>query len=155
MKKKIGLIFLFLTLNFGALGLGSFLMGGSPVANEWYLNLAKAPWTPPGYVFGLAWTSIMICFSFYMAHLMTKSNWRTFLRIYAIQWFLNVLWNPVFFQFHLIVAALFVITCLFMVVIWLGFESRKNESPYWNILLMPYAVWLIIAISLNAYPVFY
>jgi len=42
-----------------------------------------------------------------------------------------------------------------MVVIWLGFESRKNESPYWNILLIPYAVWLIIAISLNAYPVFY
>jgi tryptophan-rich sensory protein len=90
-----------------------------------------------------------------MAHLMTTANWRTFLRIYAIQWFLNIFWNPIFFQFHLIVAALFVITCLFMVVIWLGFESRKYESAYWNILLMPYAVWLIIAISLNAYPVFY
>lgn len=155
MKKKLGFVFLFLLLNFGALGLGSILMGGSPASNEWYQNLPKAPWTPPGYVFGIAWTTIMICFSVYMAQLMSTSQRRVFIRIYIIQWFLNVMWNPIFFQFHLIVAALFVITCLFIVVFWLGLESRKNVSPYWNLLIFPYVIWLSIAISLNAYPVFY
>ena len=36
---------------------------------EWYLNLNKAHWTPPGWVFGAAWTTIMICFSIYLSYL--------------------------------------------------------------------------------------
>jgi len=154
MKKKLGFLLLFLLLNFGALGLGSFLMGGNPAENEWYQNLPRAPWTPPGYVFGLAWSSIMICFSILMAHLVTTSAWQLYIRIYAIQWLLNVLWNPLFFQLHMIVASLFVITCLLMVLVWLGFALSKRESSLWNLLLLPYVLWLIVAISLNAYPVF-
>jgi len=154
MTKMVGLVFLFLLSNFGALGLGSLLMGGSPATNEWYEALPKAPWTPPGYVFGLMWTSIMVCFSFYMARLMTTAGWRLFLRIYVIQWFLNVLWNPIFFQFHLIAGALIVITCLLIVIIWLGLASQKSAPSYWSLLLLPYAFWLTVAISLNAYPVF-
>ena len=36
---------------------------------DWYINLNQAPWSPPGWVFGAAWTTIMICFSIYMAYL--------------------------------------------------------------------------------------
>ena len=52
---------LFLLLNFGALAIGSYFMNNGPQSN-WYLTLNKAPWTPPGWVFGVAWTTIMICF---------------------------------------------------------------------------------------------
>lgn len=42
-------------------------MGGSPADNDWYTSLNKAPWTPPGWVFGFAWTTIMILYSIYLS----------------------------------------------------------------------------------------
>ena len=41
----------FLFLNFGALALGG-LFAGSGAGSNWYAELNKAPWTPPGWVFG-------------------------------------------------------------------------------------------------------
>ena len=52
---------IFLIINFAALGLGSWIMGAG-AQSEWYSSLNQAPWTPPGWVFGAAWTIIMICF---------------------------------------------------------------------------------------------
>jgi tryptophan-rich sensory protein len=66
MGKNTKNLILFLVLNFAALGIGSFLMGSSPVENSWYQSLNLAPWTPPGWVFGAAWTTIMTLFSIYM-----------------------------------------------------------------------------------------
>ena len=30
--------------------------------NDWYKNLKKAPWSPPGYVFGIVWPILYILF---------------------------------------------------------------------------------------------
>ncbi|MDH3796458.1 MAG: tryptophan-rich sensory protein, partial [Flavobacteriaceae bacterium] len=59
-------LIVFLVLNFGALALGS-LFTNMGISSDWYSELSKAPWTPPGWVFGAAWTTIMLCFSVYMA----------------------------------------------------------------------------------------
>ena len=71
----------FLLLNFAALAIGG-LFTGSGVSSEWYQNLNKAPWTPPGWVFGTVWTLIMILFAIYMAMLIKteKKNNHTTLR---------------------------------------------------------------------------
>ncbi|MEM6378823.1 MAG: TspO/MBR family protein, partial [Bacteroidota bacterium] len=53
-------VIIFLILNFVALGIGGFFTGPG-TSSEWYNNLNQAPWTPPGWVFGAAWTTIMIC----------------------------------------------------------------------------------------------
>ncbi|MFV0269286.1 MAG: TspO/MBR family protein, partial [Draconibacterium sp.] len=96
-----GIALLFLIVNLSALGLGSYLMNNGP-ASQWYLQLDKAPWTPPGWMFGLAWTSIMICFSVFMAFLWKQeSNKTTLLLLFVLQLVLNVGWSPVFFRFHL------------------------------------------------------
>jgi tryptophan-rich sensory protein len=58
-------LIIFFCLNFAALGIGGLLIG-DPATDEFYLNVNKAPWTPPGWVFGAAWTTIMICFSIFM-----------------------------------------------------------------------------------------
>ena len=65
-KKMLLRNIIFLVLNFSALYLGVILAneGGS---SNWYSNLTRAPWEPDGWVFGAAWTSIMICFSIYMS----------------------------------------------------------------------------------------
>jgi benzodiazapine receptor len=57
---------IFLVINFAALTLGG-LATSSAVNGEWYLSINKAPWTPPGWAFGAAWTTIMVCFSIFMA----------------------------------------------------------------------------------------
>ena len=64
--RKTAVFVLFLVLNFGALAIGGILMGASPIENNWYQGLNQAPWTPPGFVFGIAWTIIMFCFSIYL-----------------------------------------------------------------------------------------
>ena len=50
---KLKYLIIFLIINFGALGLGVLLMQNGP-ETDWYLQLNKAPWTPPGWVFGAA-----------------------------------------------------------------------------------------------------
>ena len=55
---------IFLLINFAGLFIGG-LFTGEGVPSDWYQNLNKAPWTPPGWVFGFAWTTIMICFSLF------------------------------------------------------------------------------------------
>lgn len=143
-------ILVFLILNFGALGLGGFLMGGE-VTGEWYQNIDKAPWTPPGWVFGAAWTSIMLLFSFYMAVAWGQIENRNFLiGLFAFQWILNVAWNPVFFKFHQVAFGLLLIIALTILVgYFLGgfWPQMKGKS----LLVLPYFVWLLIATSLNAY----
>ncbi len=59
-------LIIFLFINFGALAIGS-IFTGKGVPSDWYASLNKAPWTPPGWVFGAAWFSIMLCFTIYMA----------------------------------------------------------------------------------------
>lgn len=143
-------LLIFALLNFAALGIGGFLMGGE-VTGTWYAELNKAPWTPPGWVFGAAWTTIMICFSIYMAQAWQSVENKNFLMaLFAFQWLLNVAWNPVFFKFHQVEFGLLLITALTILVGYflIGlFPQMKAKS----LLVLPYFVWLLIATSLNAY----
>ena len=149
MKVAIRLI-AFLVLNFLALGFGGLLMGNGP-SSEWYLQLNKAPWTPPGWVFGVAWTTVMLCFTAYMAlgwcELSDKKRWIT---LYTIQWVLNVSWNPLFFRYHQVGAALVVIILLTILIAWFifGYYSRLRVK---SVFILPYFLWLMVATSLNAY----
>lgn len=143
-------VIVFLVLNFGALALGSYFTGKG-VPSEWYLSLNKAPWSPPGWVFGAAWTTIMICFSFYMAYLWPQVDNKAFLvGLYMVQLVLNISWNPAFFYYQNILAGLLIIVGLtvivgyFLIYFW---PSLKLKS----VLIFPYFIWLLIATSLNLY----
>jgi tryptophan-rich sensory protein len=140
-------ILLFLILNFSALGFGSWLMDNGP-QSEWYSNLNQAPWTPPGWVFGVAWTTIMICFSIFMAYLYTKSPTKEVVLLFSLQFVLNVIWNFIFFNQHQIGLGLIVILLLTILIFYFFFRFSAIQSRY---LLLPYMIWLCVATSLNAY----
>ena len=143
-------IILFLVLNFGALAIGS-LFTSAGVSSDWNSNLNKAPWTPPGWVFGAAWTSIMICYAVYMAKLSSlKEIQKQVIALYSLQWLLNALWNPSFFYFREVEIGLFIILSLTLVVAVFFFKYLKALKLY-TLLLLPYLLWLIIASFLNAY----
>ena len=143
-------LIIFFVLNFGALALGGFFTGKG-VPSDWYEGLAKAPWTPPGWVFGAAWTVIMIFFSIYMANLWPSiKNKNLLVGLFAVQWILNVGWNPTFFYYHNVLAGLFVIAALTILVgcfLFIFWPEMKLKS----ILILPYFIWLLIATSLNAF----
>jgi benzodiazapine receptor len=141
---------LFFVLNFGALALGSLLMGSSPLENQWYVELKKAPWTPPGWVFGAAWTTIMLLFTIYLTiQEKRKLNNRWFIALFTLQFLTNVLWNPLFFYFHWTFLGMIVIFLLYISLLLMLFYFKPNGWK--SILLLPYLVWLTIAFSLNAY----
>ncbi len=145
---------IFLVLNFGALAIGGLLMGDGP-KSDWYEKLSKAPWTPPGWLFGVAWPTIMLCFSLYLAFLWPKVYNKTLLvGLYALQWFLNVSFNPAFFNYHLLLGGLIIIIALtFLIgfILWFYWSALKAKS----LLLLPYFLWLLVAISLNGYVFLY
>jgi len=144
---------LFLILNFAALAIGSYFTRAG-VQSDWYAGIAKAPWTPPGWVFGAAWTTIMICFSVYMAYLWPSiENRNLLIGLFLVQWILNVLWNPTFFYYHNILAGLFIIVALTLIVGFFLF-FYWTELKYKSVLLIPYFIWIIIAVSLNGYSYF-
>lgn len=150
MSKKVKYILLFIVLNFGALAIGSYFMNSGPLT-DWYLALNKAPWTPPGWVFGVAWFSIMICYSIFMANLILKCNNKLLVWfLFSIQFILNVSWNYIFFNKHLIFEGFIVISNLTLVVGYFlfGFKNRVNKSVLW---VAPYFIWLLLASSLNLY----
>lgn len=146
-------LIIFLTINFGALAIGG-LFTGKGVPSDWYLNLNKAPWTPPGWMFGVAWTTIMICFSIYMTYVWQEvTNRKILITLFIIQWILNVSWNPTFFYYHNVLFGLIIITGLTLVVGFI-FLQYWPEMKYKSALILPYFIWLLIATSLNGYILF-
>lgn len=148
------LFFVFLILNFAALWVGQFFTGGG-VVSDWYDKMNIAPWTPPGWVFGVAWTSIMVTYAAWLMAVWKKlDNPLLFISIYTLQWVLNVSWNPFFFYWHETAWALLILTLLLLVV-WFSLIRFRKEIGLQTIWILPYAIWLIIAFSLNAYIVLY
>ena len=95
--KQLKLTLLFIVINFSGLAIGSWLMNNGPLSN-WYTNLNQAPWTPPGFVFGIAWTLIMICFSIYLGKLFTEDNTSKNRTIFLISTVFLMFFQNGFFQ---------------------------------------------------------
>lgn len=148
--KKFQYLILFLVINFSGLALGVLLMDNGPTS-DWYISLNKAPWTPPGWLFGIAWSTIMVCFSWYLVELFILRASKYLWMIYIFQVILNVGWNYLFFNQHLTTIGFGVIIILTLVILYFFFTFRRDRLKYAKYLLLPYIIWMCIATSLNAY----
>jgi tryptophan-rich sensory protein len=153
-NNKIVRFLIFTCINILALGIGVLLMENGP-QSAWYVNLNKAPWTPEGWVFAVAWNSIMVAFAVYMTALSFKFPFghKPLVKLYALQWVLNVSWNFLFFNQHFTVIALLSITALWLLIGYFTFKYLKLVKFY-TLFILPYLIWMTIATSLNAYIVF-
>lgn len=149
MIRFIKVLVFFLIINFSALAIGSWLMDNGP-QSVWYLELNKAPWTPAGWVFGIAWTTIMICFSFYMTSLYLSNNTQKLKVLFTLQVLLNISWNYVFFNMQMIGLGLLIILLLTVLIGYLLIIYRKKLRLI-NLFILPYLIWLLLASSLNLY----
>jgi translocator protein len=124
-----------------------------PEIPTWYSGLAKPSWTPPPFVFPIAWTTlyVMMAVAFWRLwdRVLPSEARRRTLMFFAIQLVLNALWSPVFFGWHGIRTGL-VIIILMAVFIAATIVSTVKIDRLSAALLVPYLCWVLYASTINA-----
>lgn len=117
----------------------------------WYEMLQKPSWTPPNWVFPIAWPILYI--------LMGTSAWLIWkmesvsLSDYEFKWFflqlgLNAIWSWLFFGKQYIATGLAEIFLLWIAIAFtLLLFWKKNRTA--GLLLIPYLLWISYASALN------
>lgn len=115
---------------------------------EWYDALNKPSWTPPRWVFPVAWTTLYILMSLAGMRVAQQVGSGQALAFWSVQIALNTLWTPVYFGLHRIRAAMGV-----MVFLWLAVAATTwsffGVDFISGLLFVPYLVWVSIAAALN------
>jgi benzodiazapine receptor len=123
-----------------------------PEIPTWYQTLHKPSFTPPSWLFPIAWTLIYIMIAI-AAYLVWKRRNRTpvytFTKaIYFVQLLLNFSWSIVFFGMHQILGALVIILLLWVFIIFNMYSFGKfSKAAAW--LFLPYLLWVSFASVLN------
>jgi tryptophan-rich sensory protein len=142
LKNVIGLAVCF-AVAFAAAAVGSI---ASIRAAEFYQELSRPAWAPPGEVFGPVWTFLYCCMAFASWLVWRAERRRTFtaLTVYLIQLVLNALWSWLFFAWRqgrwafVEVLVLWTFILLTIVLFW---RIRKMAA----LLLAPYLLWVSFA----------
>lgn len=141
------------------LGLGT-LSGLSTMSEiqNWYTTLEKPFFTPPNWLFGPAWTLLYLLMggSFGLIwQVAAKGRYPIIVKfakrglvIFGIHFVLNLLWTPVFFGFHQVGLALFIILLIlaFIIILIRHFFRLDRVASF---LLIPYLIWVSYATMLN------
>ncbi|MBB4312834.1 TspO/MBR family protein [Roseospira marina] len=119
--------------------------------DDWYAALRKPWWTPPNWLFPLAWAilyALMSASAFLVWSFAQPGEGTVPLVVYAVQLGLNALWSPVFFGMRRMGLAYLVVVSLWIAV--LATAVLFFPINYWaGLLLMPYLVWVTVASFLN------
>jgi tryptophan-rich sensory protein len=119
----------------------------------WYPTLQKPWFTPPGWVFGPAWTVLYVLMGV-AAFLVWRAGWerravRVALGCFLAQLVLNGLWSPAFFGLRSPLAGWVVLVLLVPAILATVLEFRRvSTAAAW--LLIPYLLWTGFATVLNA-----
>ena len=139
------LIFGFVTFSASFIGSIATITSKEP----WYSSLNKSGLNPPDWVFAPVWTTLYL--------FMTIAIWSAWHKnykdlnivyIYLMHLFFNTTWSIVFFVFHNIFAALInlIIIIGFIIILMIKYKKISNLS---FILMIPYLLWCIYALTLN------
>ncbi len=140
----LGLLIL-LTLGIGWLGSRATL----PEITGWYANLIKPSFNPPNYLFGPVWSTLYL--------LMAVSQWMVWNAtenkltkvFFFLMLFSNVLWSPVFFKYHQLGWALFILAFYLIILgAWVRCLYQENKTAAY--LQSPHLLWVSFATILNA-----
>ena len=146
-KNKFLTFILFFVITYSA-----SLIGGLATINfkePWYSLLNKPSFNPPDWIFAPVWTTLYL--------MMTISIWifwhnrnrdMNTVYIYFINLIFNTTWSVIFFVFHNMVLALFVLILLIALIINLILRYRR-VTMISAFLMIPYLLWCCFALILN------
>ena len=115
---------------------------------KWYLTLDRPSWTPPNWLFPVAWTTLYLMMSVAAARVAPLEGSGMPMALWGLQIALNTLWTPVFFGLRRFGGAIIVVVGLWLAV-------AATMLTFWQLdplagwLLVPYLVWCTVAAALN------
>lgn len=126
------------------------------VDNTWYDKLNKSTITPPKIVFPFVWSLLYFLIIVSAGIVIWKDKFQNkwALTYFIIQMVLNISWTPVFFRLKNIKFSLIVIIILWLFILLTIVEFLKI-SQIAGYLLIPYFVWVSLALYLNSYIYWY
>ena len=139
----------FVAVCLSAAGIGSVFTASS--VKDWYVNLRKPSWTPPGWLFGPVWTVLYLS--------MAVAAWLAWRRgglsgapaamvLFGVQLALNAAWSSLFFGLRSPGWAFVEI-----VLLWLAIAATTvllwRVSAWAGSLMLPYWLWVTFAAGLN------
>ena len=118
---------------------------------DWYAQLNKPSWNPPGWVFGPVWTLLYV--------MMSVAAWRVWkqggftsqrrpLSLFLLQLALNAAWTPLFFGLRQPGIAFAEIVVLWLAILGTIVAFRQTDKIA-AALLLPYLAWVSFASVLN------
>jgi translocator protein len=114
----------------------------------WYMALQKPAWTPPNWMFPVAWMSLYLLMSAAAARAAGVEGAGLGLAFWSVQIAFNTLWTPVFFGLKRMRAALVV-----MAGLWLSVTATMLTFftlDFWaGVMFLPYVLWVSVAAALN------
>jgi tryptophan-rich sensory protein len=138
-----GLFLTFLAACGGAAATGAMFQPGA-----WYDALQKPSWTPPNWLFPVAWTTLYLLMSLSAMRVAQLPDAGQALAFWAMQIAFNPRWTPVCFGLRRMRAALVV-----MVFLWVSVAA--TTVTFWQVdwlaglMFLPYLVWVSVAGALN------
>ena len=133
--------------------------------STWYAFLNKPALTPPNWLFGPVWTTLYALMGvaiffvwktkepiMHRLRKAVKAKMNTHKQdayiLFIVQLLLNAIWTPIFFGLHQVDLALIIIWLLWFAILWtiILFYRVSKLAAY---LLVPYLVWVSVAIYLN------
>lgn len=136
----------FLVFLFACMAAG--LTGSLFPPGKWYSELNKPVWTPPNWVFPVAWPILYLLMSYSGATLANLESAGSALALWALQISLNTLWTPVFFGAYDLFGALVIIIFLWTTILCYTVSSYKIDKLA-TYLFIPYLAWVSFATVLN------
>ncbi len=134
---------IFLTACFAAGSTGQLFPPG-----KWYEALKKPWFTPPNWLFPVAWTTLYICMAAAGARVAVSPDNGIAMALWSLQIACNGLWTPVFFGLRrmklgfVVLSGLWLSVALTMVALW-------QVDWIAGLLFVPYLTWVSVAACLN------
>lgn len=114
----------------------------------WYERLDKPSWTPPKWLFPVAWTTLYVLMSLAGARVIGDPAAGYALALWALQIALNTLWTPIFFGLRNMRAGMVVIVFLWLAVAATMLALLRVDA-WAGLMFAPYLAWVSVATALN------
>ncbi len=122
--------------------------------SDWYSQLNRAPFSPPDWVFGPAWTVLYAMMAAAVIIIALKGTAtpgvKPALIVFGIQFVLNMAWTPAFFGLQNPALAMGIIVAMWIAIaacIVLFYPISRLATG----LMIPYILWVSFASALNWY----
>ncbi|MDP1835299.1 MAG: TspO/MBR family protein [Chlamydiales bacterium] len=118
----------------------------------WYPTLVKPSWTPPNYLFPIAWTILytLMAIALWKVIIAPTRNKQTAYSLFGLQLVLNFIWSFLFFYLESPGLGLIDIILMWIAIVatMAAFWRHSQVATY---LLLPYLAWVSYAFSLNLF----